>query len=68
MNFKYDIGDILKIKFHNEIKYAVITIQNLIIGTPAYGYIIQGMQSKTFWDTECNLELRILQANEHKEV
>jgi len=68
MKYKYDIGDIIKIKFHNEIKYAVITIQNLIIGTPAYGYIIQGMQSKTFWDTEYNLELRILQANEQKEV
>ena len=67
MNYKYDIGDIIKIKFHNEIKYAVITMHNVIIGSPAYGYIVQGIETKLYWDTELNLQLRILQANEQSE-
>jgi hypothetical protein len=48
MKYKYNIGDLIKIKFHNEIKYAVITMHNVIIGSPAYGYIVQGIQSKTY--------------------
>jgi hypothetical protein len=60
MKHKYKIGDLIKIKFHNEIKYAVITIHEVIIGSPAYGYIIQGLEGKTYWDSEYNLELRII--------
>jgi hypothetical protein len=59
MNYKYDIGDIIKIKFHNEIKYAVIIDHQIVIGKQAYQYIIQGLEAKTYWDTEYNLELRI---------
>jgi hypothetical protein len=67
MIYKYNIGDVIKIKFHNEIKYAVITIHEVIIGSPAYGYIVQGIQSKTYWNSEYNLELRISASTEQSE-
>jgi hypothetical protein len=67
MKYKYNVGDLIKIKFHNEIKHAVITMHNVLIGSPAYGYIVQGIQSKPFWDTEYNLELRISAANEQQD-
>jgi hypothetical protein len=66
MIHKYNVGDVIKIKFHNEIKHAVITMQNVIIVSPAYGYIVQGIQSKTYWDSEYNLELRISAANKEE--
>jgi hypothetical protein len=62
MKHKYNIGDILKIKFHKEIKHAVIINQKVVIGSPAYEYIIQGLEGKTFWDSEFNLESRIKEA------
>lgn len=62
--YKYNIGDILKIKFHKEIKYAVIINEKLIdsMGSLLYEYIIQGIEAKTYWDSEYNLELRIKEA------
>lgn len=59
---KYNIGDILKIKLHKEIKHVVITNQQVIIGSPAYEYIVQGIENKTYWDSERDLEARILRA------
>ena len=62
MKHKYNIGDILKIKLHKEIKHVVITNQQVIIGSPAYEYIVQGIENKTYWDSERDLEARILRA------
>jgi hypothetical protein len=59
---KYNIGDVIKIKLHKEIKYIYIINQEVIIGSPAYKYIIQGIENKTYWDSERDLEARILRA------
>jgi hypothetical protein len=59
---KYNIGDIIRIKFHREIKYIVITNHNMVLGQPAYEYIIQGTEGKSYWDIESNLETRELVA------
>ena len=53
MIHKYNIGDVIKIKLHKEIKYAVIIEHQIIIGSPAYEYIIQGIEGKKYWDSEC---------------
>jgi hypothetical protein len=66
MKHKYNIGDILKIKFHKEIKYAVIINEKFIdsdsAGSFIYEYIIQGLEGQKYWDSEYNLELRIKEA------
>jgi hypothetical protein len=62
MIHKYNIGDVIKIKLHKEIKYAVIIEHQIIIGSPAYEYIIQGIEGKKYWDSEYNLELKIKEA------
>jgi hypothetical protein len=59
---KYNIGDIIRVKIKNEIKYVVITNHKPVIAQLAYEYVIQGIEGKSYWDIESDLEIRELEA------
>lgn len=61
-DMKYDIGDIIKINIKNKVYNAIIINTNMVISQPAYEYIIQGIENKTFWDLQSHLETRELEA------
>lgn len=59
---KYDIGDIIKVNIKNKVYNAIIINTNMVIGQPAYEYVVQGIENKTFWDVHGDLETRELEA------
>lgn len=59
---KYNIGDIIKVNIKNKVYNAIIINANMAISQPAYEYIVQGIENKTYWDLEMHLETRELEA------
>jgi len=59
---KYKIGDIIKVNIKNKVYNAIIIDTNMVIGEPAYQYVVQGIENKTYWDIQRQLEIRELEA------